>query len=235
VDKIFIEDSEDIWHIKKVLRLKKGDKVNISDSMEFEYQCLIQSIEDNCISLSIINKQKFAKEPGLNVTLFQAMPKQSKMETIIQKTVELGIKEIFPVLTKRTVVTPGRDMAKKIERWQRVSAEAVKQCGRGIIPKVNDIINLSEMLQILKEFDFVLFPYEEEKQTSLKGVLRNGKNVTTGKIALIVGPEGGFSEEEAKAVTSAGGISLSLGSTVLRTETAGPAALAMIMYELEMD
>lgn len=237
---IEITDSDDIKHAKKVLRLKPGDNVEVSDSAEWEYRASIISINDDSILLNIIDKQKFAREPAIDITLFQGVPKQGKMETIIQKNTELGVKQFVPVFFKRCVVTDNGKFAKKIQRWQKVAAESVKQCRRGIIPEVAEAVSTKEMLEQFKEYDFVLFPYENEENITIKDVLiENNKSFLPQKkehmrVAVIIGPEGGFSEQEADEIVEAGGKSVSLGKTILRTETAGMAAVAMIMYEFEM-
>lgn len=230
---IEITDKEDIKHICNVLRLGIGDKLEISDANAFEYLTEIIDISPATVTVRILDKQKFAREPQIKVTLYQAVPKQGKMETIIQKSVELGVHSIVPVFTERTVVTEKHGFEKKLDRWNRVSAEAVKQCKRGIVPEVRKSMSFEEMLDDLARYDLVLFPYEEENVTSIKDVLRNLKGKSE-NIAVIIGPEGGFSREEARAIVDADGKSVSLGKTILRTETAGPAALAMIMYELEL-
>lgn len=239
---IYMTDSEDIRHLSKVLRLSAGDFVDVSDTREYEYHCEILDIERDQVTLQIHDKQNFAKEPKLKVTLYQGIPKQGKMETIIQKTVELGVHRIVPVFTKRTVVTDSKgNFDKKIQRWQKVSAEAVKQCKRGIIPQVEAAISFQEMTQqAAAQHDLVLFLFEDEQDTTVKQVLKSqreqaecqGKNV--GSVALIVGPEGGFSQEEAEQIIASGAFCATLGKTILRTETAGMAALAMVMYELEL-
>lgn len=248
---IIINDADDLHHMMKVLRLREGDEVDVSDTVEWEYRARIVSLSKEEAQLRILDKQAFAAEPSIEVTIFQGIPKQGKMETIIQKCVELGVYEIVPVFTERTVVSDKGNLNKKTERWNRVAAEAVKQCRRGIIPEVSQPLKLQELLEdrdedghvhTFEDFDLVLFPYENEKGTTIKDVLLAASNSiyqeATGnkleKIAVIIGPEGGFSDEEAKAVISGGGESVTLGKTILRTETAGMAALAMIMYELEL-
>ncbi len=234
---IVIDDRDDIRHMKKVLRLSEGDEVDISDSTEWEYRTEIISLEDDRVEARILDKQRFTSEPKVKVTLFQGIPKQGKMETIVQKSVELGVSAVVPVFMARTVVTDKGNFGKKVQRWQKVADEAVKQCKRGVIPQVSRPVKLQEMTEMLADFDLVLFPYEDEKGVTMKDVLRNGVG-TAGEepetIAVIIGPEGGFSHQEAEAIVSSGGISLSLGKTVLRTETAGIAAIAMIMYEKEL-
>ncbi len=230
---ITIRSKEDIQHIRKVLRLKEGDKIEISDSTEWEYKAEICSMEPEFVEARILDKQKFAREPGLQVTLFQGIPKQSKMETIVQKCVELGIFRIVPVFMERTVVVDKGNFGKKRERWQRIAAESVKQCRRGIIPKIETAVKLPDVIKALPEFDLVLFPYENETGRTMKDSLRSRKEMRK-NIALVIGPEGGFSDREASLLKEAGVDCVSLGKTILRTETAGPAALAMIMYELEL-
>lgn len=231
---IRITDKQDIQHIAKVLRLREGDKIDISDSVKWEYKTEISYIDQDYVETIILDKQKFSNEPYTKVTLFQGVPKQGKMELIIQKTVELGVYEIVPVFTDRTVVTDNGKFFKKIERWQKVSDEAVKQCKRGIIPNVGDDIKFKKMLTLLKGFDLVLFPYENEDNRTIKDALRELKNKPE-TVAIIIGPEGGFSDKEADSLKEMNTECITLGKTTLRTETAGMAALAMTMYELELD
>lgn len=237
---ITIHNTDDIHHMMKVLRLKDGDEVDISDGVEWEYRARIESLSREEALLQILDKQAFAAEPAVKVTLFQGIPKQGKMETIIQKCVELGVHRIVPVFMDRTVVVDRGNFGKKVDRWNKVSAEAVKQCRRGIIPEVTQPVKTEDVLQdrdnsgtpdMLEEFDLVLFPYENEKGATIKDALRK---TNAANVAVIIGPEGGFSDEEALAIIGAGGVSVSLGKTILRTETAGMAAIAMIMYELEL-
>ncbi len=238
---IILNDADDLHHMMKVLRLKEGDEVDISDGAEWEYRARIESLAKDEAELVILDKNAFASEPDVKVTLFQGIPKQGKMETIIQKCVELGVHRIVPVFMDRTVVVDRGHFGKKIDRWNKVSAEAVKQCRRGIIPEVAAPVKLSDLLadedvrdvKPFAEFDLVLFPYENEKGKTIKDALRETGD-SFRRVAVIIGPEGGFSDEEALAIVAEGGVSVSLGRTILRTETAGMAALAMIMYELEL-
>ena len=230
---IYIDSKEDIRHMIKVLRLVSGDHIEVSDSMEWEYEAEIISIDEHCVEARILDKQKFAREPEVKVTLFQGIPKQSKMETIVQKCVELGVFSIVPVFTERTVVVDKGNFRKKQDRWQKVSAEAVKQCRRGIVPEIGQAVKFAQMAEQLKAFDLVLFPYENETGTTMKDCLRNLKQRPE-TIALIIGPEGGFSDKEADRLKELGANCVTLGKTILRTETAGPAALSMVMYELEL-
>lgn len=231
-DTIVIDNKEDLHHMLKVLRLSEGDKIDVSDSQVWEYSCEIMSLDSDYAEVRIMDKQKFTAEPDVRITLFQGIPKQGKMELIVQKCVELGVESIVPVFMARTVVVDKGNFGKKIQRWQKVSDEAVKQCKRGIIPEVTQPLKTADAIKQFDRFDLVLFPYENEEGRTIKDELRSCEK--PGSIAVIIGPEGGFSDEEAAAIVSAGGRSVSLGKTTLRTETAGMAAIAMIMYELEL-
>ncbi len=233
---IIINDKSDLHHMIKVLRLSAGDEIDVSDSQEWEYRAELVRLDSDEAEAAILDKQKFTAEPETRITLFQGIPKQGKMELIVQKSVELGAADIVPVFMKRTVVTDKGNFGKKIQRWQKISDEAVKQCRRGVIPEVHDAAKTDDVLRRFPDFDMVLFPYENEGNITIKDVLR--KSCESGnrpiRIAVIIGPEGGFSDDEAQKIVDAGGISVSLGKTTLRTETAGLAAIAMIMYELEL-
>lgn len=228
---IYITDREDLHHMKKVLRIRPGEVVEVSDGEEWEYEGEVLEFDETCAKLKIVDKQKFAREPEVRVTLFQGVPKAGKMDLIIQKCVELGIDSIVPVFMDRCDVKDNGKIDKKTERWQKIADEACKQCRRGIIPTVSSVVKKNEMLDSLSDFDLVLFPYENEEDRSIKDALRN-LNERPHSVAVIIGPEGGFSDGEAEILKKYECVTL--GKTILRTETAGMAALAMIMYELEL-
>lgn len=234
-EEIFISEPSERNHIKNVLRLQAGDTLIIADGSGMEYQAAITDIPADGVKLSILWVSPSELEPITHVTLFQSVPKQGKMETIIQKSVELGVRSVVPVITERSVPKGG---FAKTERWQKISAEAAKQCGRAIIPKVAEPCLLSEMIPHLTDYAAVIFPYEQERSRSIKTVLRDSPGLLGGfrekGLALIIGPEGGFADEEAETLKASGALSCGLGRRILRTETAGPAAIAMIMYELEL-
>jgi 16S rRNA (uracil1498-N3)-methyltransferase len=230
---IVIDNKEDLHHMIKVLRMSEGDELDISDSQEWEYRAKLIYLDTDSAEAEILDKQKFTAEPEVKVTLFQGIPKQGKMETIVQKTVELGVNRIVPVFMARTVVADKGKFGKKIERWQKVAAEAVKQCRRGIIPEVCDAVKSKDLPDMLKGFDLVLFPYENETGRTIKDSLRELKDKPA-TVAVIIGPEGGFSDKEADSLKACGADCVSLGKTILRTETAGMTALSMVMYELEL-
>jgi 16S rRNA (uracil1498-N3)-methyltransferase len=238
---IIIRDRDDIKHISKVLRLSLKDQLEISDSQEFEYVGEIDFISQDEINLLIIEKKKFAREANNRIDLFQGIPKQGKMEYIIQKSVEIGVNKIIPVFTERSVPQEKGNSANKVERWQKVSSEAAKQCKRGILPHVSVPVTFTKMLKELENYDFIILPYENETGKTLKDVLTKIKanekfNDKENKhsFAVIIGPEGGFPVGEVESLVSIGALKASLGKTILRTETAGAATLAMMMYELEL-
>lgn len=229
---IFIKDIKTIGHITKVLRLRTGNKILISDSSGWEYECEISDISVDEIRTTILDRHKNATEPNLKVTLFQGIPKSGKMDDTVRKVTELGIHKVYPVFMDRTVVVDNGSFGKKVDRMQRIAGEASKQCKRGHIPEIHGSIKFNEMIDLLDKFDLSLFLYEDEDKVTLKHVLENlDKEIIT--VAIIIGPEGGFSEKEAE-ILKRNAKSASLGKTVLRTETAGVAALSMVMYALEM-
>ena len=241
---------QDVNQIRNVLRMKAGEQVGIRDGISRSYICELENIGGEEIRARILEEDTNLSELPAELYLFQGLPKSDKMELIIQKAVELGACGIVPVFMDRTVVTDKGNFGKKIQRWQKVSNEAVKQCKRGIIPQIEDAIKMPEVIRRFAGFDLVLFPYENEDGTTIKEVLRPlaggsdaeastaagnaGKSARPENIAIIIGPEGGFSEKEAQQIVEAGGKSVSLGKTTLRTETAGLAAIAMTLYELEL-
>lgn len=231
-DIITISDENNVHHLSGVLRLRPGDEIDVSDSHEWEYHCMIEYVGDY-VEARILDKQRFAAEPRLNVTLFQGIPKQGKMDLTVQKTVELGVSQIVPVYMARTVVTDKGNFWKRMVRFRSIAEEAAKQCGRGIIPEIRQECKIEEIYERFSRFDMVIFPYENERKTTIKDLLRGNPKVLH-DIAIVIGPEGGFADEEAAKIIEAGGKSCSLGKTILRTETAGLAALAMVMYELEL-
>ncbi len=215
-------------HISTVLRMRPGDDVLLIDGKGAEYISEIVSSSDGEAVLKIKESRISAAEPEVKVTLFQCLPKQGKMELIVQKCVELGVYAIVPVVSKRCVVKiDGKE--NKLVRWNKVAQEASKQCGRAFVPSVLPPVKLREI--DLTPFDAALLAYENEDMRTLKEELRRLGSVSS--TALIIGPEGGFESEEAEELINKGAASVSLGKRILRTETAGMSALAQIMYEFD--
>lgn len=226
---------EDVKHIKNVLRGAPGDRLHLSDGMGVDYEVVIDIIEKDSITARIVKAEDNATEAPIHITLFQGIPKADKMEYIIQKCVELGVKRIVPVMTERTVVKLDnpRDAASKTARWKRIALEAAKQCDRGVVPIVDEPVRLEAALKLAQDCDLRLLPYEEEIMGNLRQYIT--KSEAAGKIssiALFIGPEGGFCPDEVEKAVEMGFKSVSLGPRILRTETAGAAVIAIIMYEL---
>lgn len=223
-DKLIIT-GEDVKHISKVLRMGVGDEIVCCDGQGNDYKVRIVSLGTE-ITCEIIEKKKCDTESNIHVILIQGVPKASKMDYIIQKTTELGICEIYPCEMSRCVSKI--DGEKKIQRWQKISEEAAKQSGRGIIPKIHNPISVSEAVKILKSCDVAFVPYECAEEKFLKPLLTSFDKPKT--VAFMIGPEGGFDKTEIDKLKEIPIVSL--GKRILRTETAGEAVLSMVMYEL---
>ena len=215
---------EDVSHISKVLRMSPGDGIIVCDGEGNDYDAVITSVSKTEVVAEITGKYVCDAEPSVDVTLYQALPKQGKMEYIIQKNTELGVGKIVPVYTKRCVVKP----SDKTERWNKIAESAAKQCGRGIIPQVMPVISFDEAIKQMQEYDLALMPYECEEKNGLKSILNSCEYKN---ISIFIGPEGGFDLKEVETAISAGVKTVTLGKRILRTETAASAVLPIIMYE----
>jgi 16S rRNA (uracil1498-N3)-methyltransferase len=237
---IHITNKSDVNHLKNVLRAAIGEEIDVSDSKCWEYTAIVDELRHDRVSLKIVDKRRFAREPSLRVALYQGIPKSGKMEDIVRKCVELGVNRIVPVHCARSVAGKGDGYDEKLKRLKRVAEEAVKQCGRGIIPELGRPLAFHPAAVEMAGHSLSFFPYENEEMTTIKDFLRRSDGAAgtpSGEgrdAAFMVGPEGGFADDEAAFLVSLGCVPVSLGRTVLRTETAAPATLAMLMYELEL-
>ena len=229
-DKSIDITGEDVNHIKNVLRLKVNDEIIISDGRGRDYRCQISVMDHEKVVADILDVCDNFAELETGITLFQGFPKADKMEWIIQKTVELGVTRIVPVMTKRTVVKlDAKKAGKKTERYA-----AAKQSGRGIIPEVTAPVTWKEALAMAKELDMNMIPYEEAEGVAYsKEVFASIKGKKS--IGIFIGPEGGFAREEVETAVAMGAKMVTLGHRILRTETAGMAVMSIIMFELEED
>ena len=225
---------EDVRHIRNVLRMRPGEMLLVSCGDEWEYTCRIASLSEDEVRADIIDAQKPGKELPSRITLFQCLPKGDKMETVIQKAVELGAAEIVPVASKRCVVKlDGKKAAARVTRWNAIAESAAKQAKRMIISEVHEILSFREALQYAQIPDSVLLiPYENaegmQKTRTLLSAIAPGRPV-----AVLIGPEGGFDEAEVEEAERAGFQTITLGKRILRTETAGMTVLSILMYLLE--
>jgi len=234
-DKVTIR-GEEVRHIVQVLRLEEKDRIKVFTGKGREYLTEIIQVSKKEVIGRILKESRLDTEPPIEITLFQGLSKSDKMNFIVQKVTELGVKRIIPVITQRTIIRLDKEKAKvRRIRWQRIALEAAKQSGRAIIPEVREVIPFLQALNNLNRESLNLIPWEEETSTSLKEVLKHHTSHIphlTSHITVFIGPEGGFTSEEVEAAKEKGALPVSLGPRLLRTETAGLVTLAMILYEL---
>lgn len=231
-DKIRIEGG-DVNHMKNVLRMKLHEKAEISDGESRTYLCEVEAYEEDVAVLHILEEMEADTEPASKLYLFQGLPKSDKMELIVQKAVELGVYQVIPVAMKRSVVRlDDKKAAKKVDRWNSIAESAAKQAGRSRIPEVTMPLSYKEALKMAEKLDVTLLPYElaggMEATREVVRQIKSGQSV-----GIFIGPEGGFEPEEVDAAVSMGAKVITLGKRILRTETAGLATLAVLMFELE--
>lgn len=232
-DKIIIT-GRDVNHIKNVLRMKPGDEIIICNGQGKDCYCIINSVSDSEVESVIKSIKDTDTELPVKTTLFQGLPKSDKMEHIIQKAVELGVYEIVPVMMARCVVKYGdkKKEEKKLLRWQTVSESAAKQSHRGIIPKILPFMSFEEAVVYASNMDLAVLPYENEKgMAATKDAILRLKDCH--RVGVFIGPEGGFESSEVAFANKHNILPISLGRRILRTETAGPAFLSMMMLSLE--
>lgn len=225
---------DDVNHIKHVLRMKVGEEIALSNGIDGkEYRVGIAEFAEDEIVCELHFIKEDAIELPCKIYLFQGLPKGDKMELIIQKAVELGAYEIIPVAMSRSVVKlDDKKAAAKVKRWQAIALAAAKQSRRGVIPQVQKVMSYKEALAYAEEMDVKLLPYElaegMDRTKELIGKIQNGQ-----KIAVFIGPEGGFATEEVEKAKEQDFAEVTLGKRILRTETAGMTLLSILMYQLE--
>lgn len=223
-ESLYINDKQQIDHLKKVLRLTVGDEIEVvCESQEFVARIdeIAQSVE-----CRIIEQRDASRESNIRIALFQGVPKADKMEYIVQKCTELGVGRIVPLDTIRTVSKIKKDA--KLDRWNKIAFEAAKQSKRTSVPLVDKVMTINDLLDISDAFDLIIVPYENESCVSIKSAL---KDFSGDKIAIVIGPEGGFDEKEIEVLSSFAKI-VTLGKRILRTETAAMATVAIVQYEI---
>lgn len=226
---------EDAHHLSRALRCAVGDTVTVCDMTRTEYTCTLTDFLPDRVLAKIVSTAPAATEPPVEVTLYQALPKGDKLETVIQKAVECGVSRIVPFESERCVVRMKKENEeKKTERRNRIAAEAAKQCGRGILPMVGETVSFSTMLKEAAAADAVLFCFEGEGTRPIGTLLRETGLSKDARIALVIGSEGGFSLDEAAAARERGFLMTGLGPRILRTETAPIFALSCISCHFEL-
>ena len=218
-------------YITRVLRLVPGDFLTLCAGDDVEYACNILAVEGKAVKLRVLGTAKIDLESNLDITLCQSLPKARKMELIIQKGTELGVKRFIPFLSSRSIARPGRDaIGDKRERWQKIAVEAARQSGRSFRPIVEGLKDFDELISGFNEAglknSLKLMPWESEEVTGLKSLSQAAPE----RVIVLIGPEGGFSAGEAEAAKKEGFVPVSLGKRILRTETAGLAAVSILQF-----
>lgn len=236
IDKEQINEEEiiilggDVKHIRDVLRMQENENLEVCCSGT-TYTCEILKLEKHKILTNILSSKEGINESKIHIALFQGLAKGSKLDFILQKGTEIGIKEFYPVATHRSVVKikDNHKEDNKLERWESIVLEAAKQSKRDIVPIVNKVLTFDDMINLLKNEENIIIPYEDEVVYTIKEGLQN---LPAGKINIVIGPEGGFESSEIDKLKSIGGKVVTLGNRILRTETAGIVTATIILYEL---
>lgn len=229
-------NGEDARHISKVMRGKVGDKIIVSDGLSREALVELDSLEQGLVTATIVEQLDMLQEAQVKVTVAQSLPKGDKMETVIQKCTEIGAVSFVPFLSERTIVQyDSKKEEKRLDRWRKICKEAAEQSHRNIVPTVESSLTWSQLMKSFAQYDAVFFCYEKEHGLQLRDavtpLIQHVAVGSTPTILLVVGPEGGFSEEECRKAEEAGATSVGLGRRILRCETAGMVALSCILYD----
>lgn len=220
----------DVVHIVKVLRLGIGDALTVLDGRGKVYEAVVEQAGREAVSCAITNESAAGGALSVRITLVQGLPKGDKMDLIVQKATELGVFRLIPLVCERSVVKLSGDKPqRRIERWQRIAQEAAKQCRRPDVPEVLPPTGWEEVLNGMPDDVNALIPWEEENQKTLKKTL--GESELQGDVYVFIGPEGGFTAAEVELARSRGVRPVTLGPRILRTETAGLAVTAIILYQ----
>lgn len=218
---------EDARHISKSLRMRVSETLTLCTADQKRHECEIIDINTDCVKVKVLSTTECEQEPSVQISLFMALTKSDKMDDIVQKSVELGVYEIIPMITSRCISRPDeKSLAKKCERWQKIADNAARQSRRGIIPKVHPAISLEKVSQIICDFDKTVVFYEGGGEKIRDTITDNTKT-----IAILIGSEGGFDESEISMLKSNSVTTLTLGKRILRAQTAPIAAITAIMYQ----
>lgn len=218
---------EDAHHITKSLRMAKGEQLTLCTLDGRRHKCVIEDFASNSVTVKVLESTLCEQEPSVKITLFMALTKGDKMDDIVQKSVELGVHKIVPILTARCISRPDeKQIKKKVARWQKIAENAAQQSRRGIIPQVADLMSIKNSLVTLSDFDKAIVFYECGGEK-----IRDIVDENTQSLAIFVGSEGGFEESEIEMLKQSGVIPATLGSRILRAQTAPLAAITAIMYQ----
>jgi 16S rRNA (uracil1498-N3)-methyltransferase len=227
--KIFGEEAK---HIVTVLRYRRGEVIEVVDGKGRKYKVMISSCEKNLAECKILSKTLLENEPKVFLTLAQSIGKGMKMDWVIEKGTEIGVSSFIPVVTSRTLVQLGEEKEKdRLVRWKRVAVSSMKQSLRSVLPDIRKFTSLEKLLSQIKDYDLALSGSLDKKAKRIKSLFSSKKSFT--KLLVIVGPEGGFTQEEEEKLVQAGAIPVNLGKRRLRTETAGIVFCSLVLYEVK--
>lgn len=230
VENKFILTGDDAFHISRSLRMRSGDHISVSISDGRVFDCVLTAFTSDSVTAEVVSVSECNTESPCKVCIYQALPKSDKLETVIQKSVECGAFSITPFISSRCIAKDGGSFDKKLERYNRISLEASKQCGRGIVPEVKSILTYENMLNEASKADLALFCYEAEGTKPINKLLVPGVKT----ISVVVGSEGGFSHEEAEQAKLRGFSMCGLGNRILRCETAPVFVLSCLSFYYEL-
>lgn len=224
-------DTDNLKYLKTVLRLKIGDPLILFDGTRYEYESVIKDYTATTASVEITGKEPI-RLPDVHITLAQSLPKAGKMDLIVQKATELGVTTIIPFTSERSIPKlSGEKMMRRVSRWRKIAIEASRQCRRSSVPEVTDIIPFDAMLERGNTKGLRIIFWEDEFKRGLKDILRDKTWDGVTDYFLVVGPEGGFSWAEVERAHTRKFLSATLGTYILRTETAGLSIISIIQYE----
>lgn len=228
---------DDVKHITRVLRLQPGDEVICADGRGNSYLVRLTNLQPDAVVGDMIRKLDEKVESQVNLTLVQGLPKSDKMDLIVQKGTEMGIQRFVPIETERTIVQyDAKKETKRLERWQRIAKEAAEQSHRLVIPELQEVTSFRAWMEReARAYDLLLIAYEAEAEQGMREVLQrysvdSPHRVIPRSIAVVIGPEGGLTKEEVDFALKKGARAVTLGPRILRTETAGLVAAAIILY-----
>jgi 16S rRNA (uracil1498-N3)-methyltransferase len=222
-------DGSEVRHIKKVLRLKPGDPIRLFDGQGFEYEAIIRRFAADRVELNIIRKFPGAKESPVQIAVAQALLKEKKMDRLLRHLCELGLTQWIPFICERSIPKPGEKRTPaRMERWSKIIKESAKQCRRARLPEINRTLTFEEVLNYGRCCDLMVVFYENESDSLNSIILGTARQPQ--KILMIMGPEGGFSDQEITKARAAGCLVAGLGPRILRAETATIAAITLVQY-----
>lgn len=230
-DKVVLLDKDQTHQIRDVLRLRPEDQIIVLDNAGWEYQVALTKVTHEQIVGEVLQKRQAAGEPKTQITLFQSLLTRDKFEWVLQKCTEVGVSRFVPVITTRSLVREAAVKQEKIDRWQRIITEAAEQSHRGRIPQLLPPVSFEKAMQELFGFEKCLIACEKQGDTIRAALRMSGKDAPD-TVAVLVGPEGGFTDEEVVAAEKNGAMPITLGPRILRTETAAIVAATLILYEL---